>query len=344
MDTINIEVVYEEVRNVLIEVQYLTPGGQTGGGITSISSANDDIVITNPTTTPVLTLKAIPTAVGTALALKADKTYVDTQDSALSTAIGLKADSSAVNTALALKADTSALTSGLASKADATATTSALALKADTSTVNSALALKADSSTTTAALATKVDKTITVNGQPLSANVTLTKSDVGLNLVDNTADINKVVSNPTQTALNLKADTTALTAGLATKADDAATTAALALKANLASPTFTGTVTMPTPFTLGATSVTTTGTRLNMLTSAAGTTGSLTSSLVFSNNPAFILPRLTAYTVATLPAAPGNYALAVVTDALSPTYGAALTGGGTVVTTVFYTGTAWRAC
>lgn len=35
------------------------------------------------------------------------------------------------------------------------------------------------------------------------------------------------------------------------------------LKANIASPTFTGVVTMPTPFTLGATSVTATGTELN---------------------------------------------------------------------------------
>jgi len=37
----------------------------------------------------------------------------------------------------------------------------------------------------------------------------------------------------------------------------------LGLKANLASPTFTGTVTIPTPFTLGAVSVTPTGTELN---------------------------------------------------------------------------------
>lgn len=40
---------------------------------------------------------------------------------------------------------------------------------------------------------------------------------------------------------------------------------ALNLKAPLASPTFTGTVTLPTPFTLGATSVTPTGTELNFV-------------------------------------------------------------------------------
>lgn len=49
----------------------------------------------------------------------------------------------------------------------------------------------------------------------------VTKSQVGLANVDNTSDANKPISTATQTALNLKA--------------------------NLASPTFTGTVTVPTP-------------------------------------------------------------------------------------------------
>lgn len=39
----------------------------------------------------------------------------------------------------------------------------------------------------------------------------------------------------------------------------------LALKSTLASPTFTGTVTVPTPFTIGAVSMTATGTELNVL-------------------------------------------------------------------------------
>lgn len=53
-----------------------------------------------------------------------------------------------------------------------------------------------------------------------TGNVVLTKSDVGLNNVDNTSDANKPVSTATQTALNLKA--------------------------NIANPTFIGTVTAPT--------------------------------------------------------------------------------------------------
>jgi len=40
--------------------------------------------------------------------------------------------------------------------------------------------------------------------------VTLTKSDVGLANVDNTSDANKPVSTATQTALNLKADASAV--------------------------------------------------------------------------------------------------------------------------------------
>lgn len=44
-----------------------------------------------------------------------------------------------------------------------------------------------------AALDAKVDKTTTVAGKALSSNVTLVKADVGLNLVDNTADASKSV-------------------------------------------------------------------------------------------------------------------------------------------------------
>jgi len=64
------------------------------------------------------------------------------------------------------------------------------------------------------------------------------------------------------------------------------------LKAPLANPTFTGTVTIPTPFTLGATSVTTTGTRLNYLASAGGTTGTTSTNLVFSTSPTLVTPVL----------------------------------------------------
>ena len=62
--------------------------------------------------------------------------------------------------------------------------------------------------------------------------------------------------------------------------------------APLASPTFTGTVTIPTPFTLGAVSMTSTGTQLNYLNAATGTTGTSTSNLVFSASPTLVTPAL----------------------------------------------------
>jgi len=53
-----------------------------------------------------------------------------------------------------------------------------------------------------------------------------------------------------------------------------------------------GAVTMPTPFTLGATSVTTTGTQLNYLNAATGTTGTTSTNLVFSTSPTLVTPAL----------------------------------------------------
>lgn len=47
----------------------------------------------------------------------------------------------------------------------------------------------------------KVDKTTTVNGHALSANIDITKTDVGLSLVNNTADADKEVSTPQAAAI-----------------------------------------------------------------------------------------------------------------------------------------------
>jgi hypothetical protein len=55
-------------------------------------------------------------------------------------------------------------------------------------------------------ISNKVDKQQTINGHALSSKVVITKSDVGLGNADNTADIEKEVSNPQQTAFDLKAD------------------------------------------------------------------------------------------------------------------------------------------
>lgn len=61
------------------------------------------------------------------------------------------------------------------------------------------------SSTVSAALATKVPTTRMVAGKALSADVTITKSDVGLSSVDNTADASKPVSTAQQAAIDAAA-------------------------------------------------------------------------------------------------------------------------------------------
>jgi hypothetical protein len=55
---------------------------------------------------------------------------------------------------------------------------------------------------------TKVPTTRTVNGHALSADVTVTQSDIGLGSVDDTSDADKPISTATQTALDGKAPTT----------------------------------------------------------------------------------------------------------------------------------------
>ena len=101
----------------------------------------------------------------------------------------------------------------LAVTQETTRATAAEALKANTADVTTSLALKANINNPTF--------TGTVGG--------IDKTMVGLNNVDNTSDVNKPISTATQTALNLKANTTDVTTSLA-------------LKANIASPTFTGTI------------------------------------------------------------------------------------------------------
>ena len=70
---------------------------------------------------------------------------------------------------------------------------------------------------------------------------------------------------------------------------------------------------------------------------AATFTGGLTSTLPVP---------LPSYTVATLPTCSSTvntYALAVVTDATTPTYNGTLTGGSTVIVPVFCSGAAWKS-
>jgi hypothetical protein len=59
-------------------------------------------------------------------------------------------------------------------------------------------------------------KSTTVNGQPLSANVTVTKADVGLGNAENTSDANKPISTATALAIAAKQDTLVSTTNIKT--------------------------------------------------------------------------------------------------------------------------------
>jgi hypothetical protein len=81
----------------------------------------------------------------------------------------------------------------------------------------------------------------------------------------------------------------------------------------------TGTLTIPSPFTLGATSVTSTGTQLNYLNAATGTTGTTSTNLVFSTSPTLVTPILGVATGTSLAlggATIGSNALAVTGSAI----------------------------
>jgi hypothetical protein len=128
-------------------------------------------IATSNITTTTLTYLDVGSSITGLLALKADLSYVDSQDTALQNQINLKANSSDVTTALALKADLSyvnsqdtALQNQINLKANSSDVTTALALKADLSYVNSQdtalqnqINLKANSSDVTTALALKAD-------------------------------------------------------------------------------------------------------------------------------------------------------------------------------------------
>lgn len=185
--------------------------------------------------------KPISTATQTALDLKASITSVNLK--ANTTDLALKADLSDLNLKAPIASPTftgsvSGITSAMVGlsnvnntsdldKAISTATQSALDLKA----TNTDLALKANATD----LALKAD-IINLNLKAPIASPTfignvsgISSSMVGLGNVNNTTDLAKPISSATQTALDLKANTTDLEAGLATKA-------------GTASPTFTGIV------------------------------------------------------------------------------------------------------
>ncbi len=123
--------------------------------------------------------------------------------------------STATQTALDTKADTSALTSGLAGKANTSHTHTASQISDSTTTGRSVL-VAADAAAARSAIGAGTSNLAigTTSTTAKAGDYTPTKTDVGLGNVDNTSDANKPISTATQTALNAKADSTAVGAKL----------------------------------------------------------------------------------------------------------------------------------
>jgi hypothetical protein len=136
-------------------------------------------------------------------------------------------------------------------------------------------------------LTTTITGTLQGNGTAISASkVALTQPATGSTLTILDGKTLTVINTLTLTATD--GSTLAIGAG-GTLGSNAYTSTAYA---PIASPTFTGVVTMPTPFTLGAISVTSTGTQLNYVNAATGTTGTTNTNVVFSTSPTLVTPVL----------------------------------------------------
>jgi hypothetical protein len=121
--------------------------------------------------------------------------------------------------------------------------------------------------------------TYTSSGTTLSRDTVLASSAGGTTKITLSGTTSVFVTYPAERSVNLSS--AALTSG---RVPYATTNGLLTDAAGF---TFSGTVlAFPSPFTLGSTSVTSTGTQLNYLSAATGTTGTTSTSLVFSAAPA----------------------------------------------------------
>ena len=269
---------YATISNVALKAPINSPTFTgTVSGITKAMVGLSDVDNTTDADKPV------SSATQTALNLKAplaNPTFTGTVSGITKSMVGLgsvdntsdadKPVSSATQTALNLKANTSDVAE-LAQDAINTAIVAGTGLDKSYNDVGNTITLDIDSTVATLiGTQTLINKTLT--SPVINTPTGITKSDVGLSNVDNTADINKPISSAAQAELNLKLDiadaestyaplnaptftgtvsgiTKAMVGlGSADNTSDADkpisddTQAALDLKAPLANPTFTGTV------------------------------------------------------------------------------------------------------
>ena len=163
-------------------------------------------------------------AVFDALDKKADKTYVDSQDT-------LKADKTYVDSQDTLKADKTYVDSQIALKADKTYVDSQNALKADKTYVDSQDALKADKTYVDSQDALKADKTYVDSQDALKADKTYVNGKIEDQIIDGQISI-APSQNAVFDALDEKADKTFVILQSAQKADKTYVDSQDALKAD----------------------------------------------------------------------------------------------------------------
>ena len=145
-----------------------------------------------------------------------------------------------------------------------------------------------------------IANTASINAEVIRAQSAESTLDTRVN--NNTSQISTNTNNISINATNIQTNTTAInervkysdTTGIVApylrKSDTVFLSNRINLKAPIASPEFTGIVTIPSPFKIGTTSVTSTGSQLNYLANANGVTG--TGNIVLSTSPTLNAPDL----------------------------------------------------
>lgn len=190
---------------------------------------------------------------------------------AITTSGTLLVDSSLIATRLRVQKAIDSITSNYYSKTTSDGRFAPISINGTVTSVGSGFGLSGGSITTTGSLL--VDTSL------IATRLRVQKAIDSLNVIIATKGSGTVTSVQAGWGLNfttitgsgsVTADSVALATRVRVQKAVDSLNVNIALKANIASPIFTGTVTIPTPFTLGATSVTITGTQLNYLASATG--------------------------------------------------------------------------
>jgi hypothetical protein len=277
----------------------------TSAIITEVSARNT--AITSAVATETTRAEAAEALLASTISVVTDVTVETSRAEAAETVLQTNITSEASARASAITAEASARNTAIG--VETTRAEAAEALLASSSSVTTAIGV--ETTRAEAAEALLVPKTTTVNGHALSSNVTVSASDITTGTLPHaqlptlvSGDIPNNAANTTGTAGGLSANiaesqVTNLTTDLAARATTTSVTTAIgvettraeaaeALLAPLASPTFSGTVLLPTLFQIGATDTGISRTAAGIIAVGDGVSGDVSGTLkaasLFSGN------------------------------------------------------------